>query len=235
MLRTGLAVLALSACVCDAFQAPVRDLSASARPARISFRGARSLCASSAAVATGGNDDDVSDEPVREWPKKELRNKGYSLGKGEVAVRFINAPGHHPSDGQNDIIAAAKPGDVLIQVGDSVGISLPRGCMTGLCGSCTCDLEDPSFPGSRSVLRACSTRVSMPHHLLPTHARLCMCPIVARSCAILSPGDSPARLCNTHTHTQPHTSILQESFFFCEDTQVTLAHATSGGCSRRMR
>jgi ferredoxin len=170
MLRTGLAVLAISASVCDAFQAPVRDVSASARPARISFRGARSLCASSTVVATGGNDDDVSDEPVRVWPQKELRAKGYSLGSGEVAVRFINAPGHHPSDGTNDIVAAAKPGDVLIQVADSVGVNLPRGCMTGLCGSCTCDLEDPSFPGSRSVLRACSTRVSTPHHLFSTQA-----------------------------------------------------------------
>jgi len=43
-----------------------------------------------------------------------------------------------------------------------VGIDIPRGCMTGLCGSCTSDIEDPAFPGSRSVLRACSTRVVVP-------------------------------------------------------------------------
>ena len=82
--------------------------------------------------------------------------------KGEVAVRFVNSPGRSPSDGKNDVVAAARPGDLLMQVADSVGINLPRGCMTGLCGTCTCDIEDPSFPGQRSVLRACSTRVSGP-------------------------------------------------------------------------
>jgi hypothetical protein len=58
------------------------------------------------------------------------------------------------------VIAAAKPGEVLIAVADSVGIHIPRGCMTGLCGACTCDMEDLSFPGNRGILRACSTLVS---------------------------------------------------------------------------
>jgi hypothetical protein len=43
------------------------------------------------------------------------------------------------TDGTNDIIAGAKPGEVLLKVGDSVGVELPRGCLTGLCGSCTCE------------------------------------------------------------------------------------------------
>uniref|UniRef100_A0A7S0MDJ6 Uncharacterized protein n=2 Tax=Cryptomonas curvata TaxID=233186 RepID=A0A7S0MDJ6_9CRYP len=33
--------------------------------------------------------------------------------------------------------------------------------MTGLCGACTCDMEDLSFPGNRGILRACSTLVSV--------------------------------------------------------------------------
>ena len=61
------------------------------------------------------------------------------------------------------MIAAARPGDVLIAVADSVGIHIPRGCMTGLCGACTCDMEDQAFPGNRGILRACSTLVCKPH------------------------------------------------------------------------
>lgn len=33
----------------------------------------------------------------------------------------------------------------LNQVGDKAGLSLPRACCTGLCGTCTSDLVDPSF------------------------------------------------------------------------------------------
>eukprot|EP00286_Rhodomonas_abbreviata_P009461 CAMPEP_0181330328 /NCGR_PEP_ID=MMETSP1101-20121128/23837_1 /TAXON_ID=46948 /ORGANISM="Rhodomonas abbreviata, Strain Caron Lab Isolate" /LENGTH=243 /DNA_ID=CAMNT_0023439569 /DNA_START=53 /DNA_END=780 /DNA_ORIENTATION=+ len=99
---------------------------------------------------------------AREWVPREQRLIDYELMPGEVAVRFVNAPGRFPSDGSNDIVAAAKPGDVLIAVGDSVGVVLPRGCMTGLCGACTCDLEDPAFENSRSMLRACSTKVMVP-------------------------------------------------------------------------
>jgi ferredoxin len=62
----------------------------------------------------------------------------------------------------SQVIAAARPGDVLIAVADSVGIHIPRGCMTGLCGACTCDMEDSAFPGNRGILRACSTLVSRP-------------------------------------------------------------------------
>ena len=34
---------------------------------------------------------------------------------------------------------------VFSQVGDKAGLSLPRACCTGLCGTCTSDLMDPSF------------------------------------------------------------------------------------------
>ena len=63
----------------------------------------------SAPVKTGGNDDGKRDDAVQlPWPPKSNRVKNYSLMPGEVAVRFINAPGRYPSDGTNDIIAAAK-------------------------------------------------------------------------------------------------------------------------------
>jgi len=42
-------------------------------------------------------------------------------------------------------------------------VQLPRGCMTGLCGSCTCDIEEPlvgAENGFRAIARACSMPVS---------------------------------------------------------------------------
>jgi hypothetical protein len=95
-------------------------------------RGTTTHAAVAAPVRTGGSGDDgeggvnegsdARDDAVqRSWPAKELRVKDYSLSRGEVAVRFINAPGRYPSDGTNDIIAAAQPGENLLKVGDSVG------------------------------------------------------------------------------------------------------------------
>jgi hypothetical protein len=61
------------------------------------------------------------------------------------------------------------------QVGDKAGISIPRACCTGLCGTCTSDLRDPSYTfkgedkpaGAREgyqTIRACSTQVTSPSH-----------------------------------------------------------------------
>jgi hypothetical protein len=44
-------------------------------------------------------------------------------------------------------------------------VELPRGCLTGLCGSCTCDIEEPlvgADNGFRAIARACSTTVAVP-------------------------------------------------------------------------
>jgi len=101
-------------------------------PVRTRTAGAMTRAAVAAPVRTGGSGDDgegggiegvdARDDAVqRPWPAKELRVKDYSLSRGEVAVRFINAPGRYPSDGTNAIIAAAQPGENLLKVGDSVG------------------------------------------------------------------------------------------------------------------
>lgn len=60
------------------------------------------------------------------------------------------------------MIAAAKPGDGLLKVGDSVGIHIPRSCQTGLCGSCTCDVLDATADDGRQVIRACQAGVFIP-------------------------------------------------------------------------
>lgn len=73
------------------------------------------------------------------------------LRPGEILVRFTNTP-NGP-----DELAAASPGDILMTVGDSVGIKIPRACVSGLCGSCTCDVVTEN--GETEVVRACQTSV----------------------------------------------------------------------------
>eukprot|EP00960_Hanusia_phi_P067326 766605-Hanusia_phi.AAC.4 len=71
-----------------------------------------SLKAAATKVKTGGNDDD-EDTIEREWPDKSKRIKNYvasiqELGPGEIAVRFVNAPGRYPSDGANDVLIGTR-------------------------------------------------------------------------------------------------------------------------------
>jgi len=82
-------------------------------------------------------------------------------------VRFINTP-----QGR-DLVTEAKVGDLLLDVADSVGIHIPRGCKSGMCGSCTCDLKDPEWSAAAQsetsttgqagfqMVRACSTKVML--------------------------------------------------------------------------
>lgn len=71
-------------------------------------------------------------------------------------MRFINTPSGA------DVVAAAKPGDPLLRVGDGVGVQIPRACQSGLCGSCTCDVLDASVEGGVQTVRACQTGVVAP-------------------------------------------------------------------------
>ena len=95
---------------------------------------------------------------------------------GEVTVRFINTPAGE------DVTTTAELGEVLMQVGDRVGIAVPRGCRTGLCGACTCDIQDPTWKAAAALsapgapkragdlgprdgwqtVRACSAEVALP-------------------------------------------------------------------------
>lgn len=75
------------------------------------------------------------------------------LRRGELAVRFTNTP--HG----DDVVVGAKPGDILLAVGDSAGIRIPRACVSGICGSCTCDIVDPNSPDGVQTIRACQTPV----------------------------------------------------------------------------
>jgi ferredoxin len=86
-----------------------------------------------------------------------------------IPVRFTNTPSG------DDVVVDARPGEVLLNVADRGGVAVARGCKTGLCGACTCDLKDPSWTAAAHLVadtvdggregfqtvRACSTRVTL--------------------------------------------------------------------------
>ena len=64
-----------------------------------------------------------------------------------IQVRFINTV-----DGK-DVIANCSQGENLLALGDRVGVKLPRACRTGLCGSCTAEVQDPKAIATASNKR----------------------------------------------------------------------------------
>lgn len=77
------------------------------------------------------------------------------LAEDEVLVRFINTPGGE------DVLVPATPGDNLLNVGDSAGVHIPRGCRSGLCGTCTSDVVCGEENGGVQTVRACQAGVSL--------------------------------------------------------------------------
>ena len=80
-----------------------------------------------------------------------------------LTVRFINTPMG------KDVVAEAEVGSNLLNVADKCGIHLPRACRTGLCGSCTCEVQDPEAIKTTTnprdgfaTIRACSSKCSIP-------------------------------------------------------------------------
>lgn len=80
-----------------------------------------------------------------------------------INVRFINT-----LQGK-DVIAVVPAGANLLAVGDENGVRLPRACRTGLCGSCTAEVQDPEAIKTDSnpregfaTIRACSSKCFVP-------------------------------------------------------------------------
>ncbi|CAM9342745.1 unnamed protein product [Chrysoparadoxa australica] len=99
--------------------------------------------------------------PPLPTPFPPIREKDYILKAGEVPVRFINIEGRDPKE---EVVAIAIQGDPLTLVAAQAGIDIPTNCNTGLCGTCTCDLEDPNSntyrPGYQPF-RACVAKVAV--------------------------------------------------------------------------
>jgi len=76
-----------------------------------------------------------------------------------------NAPGN-----DRDVVILTTPGKNLLHLGDENGITIPRACRTGLCGTCTASLEDPSWTGEGEeggsegiqTIRCCSAQAMVP-------------------------------------------------------------------------
>lgn len=76
------------------------------------------------------------------------------LENDEVVVRFINVPG------EREVVATASAGENLLNVSDNAGVHIPRGCKSGLCGTCTTDIVDTDSETGVQVVRACQTGVA---------------------------------------------------------------------------
>lgn len=50
--------------------------------------------------------------------------------------------------------------DYVLNIGDSVGVRLPRACRNGLCGSCVCDVLEPN--STQQTIKACNTKLLAP-------------------------------------------------------------------------
>ena len=81
-----------------------------------------------------------------------------------VTVRFINTP-----TGKDVVAYGVEEGSNLLSVGDNVGVKLPRACRNGICGACTCDIQDPLAIETETnpragfaTMRACSTKCRVP-------------------------------------------------------------------------
>mmetsp|Transcript_9096 Transcript_9096/g.8131 ORF Transcript_9096/g.8131 Transcript_9096/m.8131 type:complete len:269 (+) Transcript_9096:32-838(+) len=100
---------------------------------------------------------------VPEWLATPTDASEIPIDRPTISIRFINTV-----DGK-DIVGEILEGDNLLAVGDRLGVKLPRACRTGLCGSCTCDIQDPNAIATvtnprdgYATIRACSTKCFVP-------------------------------------------------------------------------
>jgi ferredoxin len=93
---------------------------------------------------------------VEEW-LLDAENPSEVPPRRIITVRFVN------NLTGKDITIETEEGKNLLAVGDKAGVKLPRACRTGLCGSCTCEVEDPKAIATSTnprngfaTIRACS-------------------------------------------------------------------------------
>lgn len=103
---------------------------------------------------------------VPDWLKQgnDGINEEQGVSEETITVRFINTP-----SGKDVVVPNVSQGSNLLFIGDSVGVKLPRACRTGLCGSCTCEVQDPQAiktdtnpRAGFATIRACSTKCYVP-------------------------------------------------------------------------
>jgi ferredoxin len=101
--------------------------------------------------------------PLYISPTEDSVDLIYENGQPMITVRFINTVGG------KDVVSTVEQGSNLLFIGDQAGVKLPRSCRTGLCASCTCEVQDPQAVATASnprdgyaTIRACSTKCYVP-------------------------------------------------------------------------
>lgn len=96
--------------------------------------------------------------------RSKLHSRLLASVEETVTVRFVNTP-----NGEDVLVRNVDQGSNLLAVADNAGVRLPRACRTGLCGSCTCEIQDPTATASEFnpregylTIRACSARCVPP-------------------------------------------------------------------------
>lgn len=84
--------------------------------------------------------------------------------KHTVPVRFVNFNPNNPYDYRSAVVEKGKN---LMELADELGVTIPRNCKSGICGSCVADLVDStnqneqSQPGKQTI-RLCSVGATLP-------------------------------------------------------------------------
>ncbi|GMI11893.1 hypothetical protein TrVE_jg12523 [Triparma verrucosa] len=127
-----------------------------------------------AIVSGGGNTANDDSSQARNYLGL-LSNEGDSDLAAEdpsemIRVRFKNPPSDSGVGAGEDVVILAKPGANLLRLGDQNGVKVPRACRTGLCGTCTATLIDPTWPGGEELggepglqtIRVCGAGAMLP-------------------------------------------------------------------------
>jgi len=101
---------------------------------------------------------------VPEWLQVGDSGPEEFVPPSKITVRFINTP-----SGEDVVVKDVDEGQNLLFIGDHAGVKIPRACRNGLCGTCICQVQDPSAIASESnpregfaTVRACSSKCFIP-------------------------------------------------------------------------
>mmetsp|Transcript_30087 Transcript_30087/g.36746 ORF Transcript_30087/g.36746 Transcript_30087/m.36746 type:complete len:326 (-) Transcript_30087:80-1057(-) len=113
-------------------------------------------------VALGGNDDP---DDLMSAVKAAVKQSEAAEEEEErlIPVRFVNFDTHNPL--RQKTVHAAE-GTNILKISDEAGVRIPRQCRSGLCGSCTADVKDPTWEdGDRAgyqTVRTCLAGAMLP-------------------------------------------------------------------------
>jgi len=98
---------------------------------------------------------------LRKEDETSTRNDKNKINQAKIPIRFINYRGIG-----SEKLVYAEPGSNILSVSDEYGVNIPRQCRSGLCGTCTSDIQDPTWNTGERVgyqtIRACQAAATLP-------------------------------------------------------------------------